>query len=128
MGSIIRFSACCFLALFVLTGCYNKPVYHLASDASLIKAGKSSRQDVLMLLGEPDAQHMVSDDTEEWVYYEEDPSMMQKTPIIGDVFDAKGYGMIVLTLQGDAVTSCNYSSYDAGDFSWSDDYSWQEKE
>ncbi len=122
-----RFWLCLILSLFVLSGCYNKPVRHLASDVSLIKAEKSSREDVLLLLGEPDAQQMVSAEMEEWVYYEEDPSLMQQSPLIGGMFSPNGYGKIVLTLKGDLVVTCRYSSYNKDDNKWADDYSWQEK-
>lgn len=116
-----------FLALFMLAGCYNKPVQHLASDAALIKAGKTSRQDVLLLLGEPKTQQVVAEGVEEWVYYEEDLTMMQRTPFVGNLFDADGYGMIRLLLKGELVTACRYSSYTTDEFDWSDDYSWQEE-
>jgi len=116
------------LAVCMLGGCTDKPVRHLASDAGLISAGKTSRDEVLRLLGEPDTQQMVGDDVEKWVYYQEDPSFFQKTPVVGEmVFDSKGYKMIVLLLKGDLVTSCKYSAYSNDDYKWEDDFSWQEK-
>ena len=48
----------------VLWGCSNKPVRHLASDASLVKKGVSTKEDVLTFLGDPDARQMISATTE----------------------------------------------------------------
>lgn len=108
-------------------GCYNQPVQHLASDASLIKVGKSTKQDVLLLLGEPNAQQRIGEGAEEWVYYEEEMSALQRTPLVGEYFDPKGYNMIRVVLEHDMVKSCDYSGYEAGESSWSDDYSWQKE-
>jgi hypothetical protein len=51
--------------LLLLSGCYSKPVRHLASDASLIKAGESTRIDVLQYLGEPNGRRAVGPGIEE---------------------------------------------------------------
>jgi len=64
---------------------------------------------------------------EEWIYYEEDPSLPQKAPVVGEYFDPKGYGMIRLILRGDVVLKCRYTSYEQDDMDWADDYSWQEE-
>ena len=48
-----------FLVLTLLagiSGCYINPVRHLASDAALLKVGESTKEDVLVFLGEPDEQ------------------------------------------------------------------------
>ncbi len=126
MNGMFRYVFVLGVVLLVLTGCYNTPVQHLASDAALVKSGKSTRQEVLLLLGEPDAQRALSENTQEWIYYEEQMSLMQRTPVVGELFDAEGYGMIRIVLQGDLVISCNYSSFDSDEFDWSEDYSWQE--
>ncbi len=117
------------LLLFMLLGggCYNPPVQHLASDAALVKIGKSTKKDVLLLLGEPNAQQQIGEGVEEWVYYEEELSMMQRTPFVGDMFEPKGYTMIRIVLENDLVKSCDYSGYEAGESNWSDDYSWQQE-
>lgn len=117
------------LLLFMLLagGCYTQPVQHLASDAALIKAGKSTKQDVLLLLGEPDAQQQIGEGVQEWVYYEEEMSVMQRTPLVGDMFDPKGYTMIKVVLENDLVQSCDYSGYEAGESDWAKDYRWQKE-
>ena len=73
--------------LLLLASCADKPIRHLASDASLISPG-TSREDVLTYLGDPDAQQMTSETTERWIYYEELQSTMQKTPYFGGLFNS----------------------------------------
>jgi len=116
------------LVMFVLlTGCYNKSIRHLASDASLIKVGSSTRNDVLTYLGEPDGQRLLADGREEWVFLEEKPSDLQRTPVVGGFFSGNGYDKIFIVLQNDIVQSCQFREYNEDEFDWADDYSWQEK-
>jgi len=79
------------LLCLAMSGCYNQPVRHLGSDVGLIKAGETTRQEVLSLLGDPDSTRMVSATTEEWTYQEEDKSLLQQTPVVGGgVFRQRG--------------------------------------
>ncbi len=121
------YSGIMLLTLF-LAGCSGTPTRHLVSDVCMIKVGETDRQEVLDLMGEPDTKRMVTKETEEWVYYEEDPTFMQSVPLVGGAFDSNGYNMVVITLSGDIVASCRYSGYDEDEFDWQDDYSWQETE
>ncbi len=116
-----------FLALS-LAGCSGAPTRHLVSDVAMIKAGQTSREEVVKLMGEPDSKRMVSPETEEWVYYEEARATMQNTPLVGGVFDPDGYHTVLITLSGDTVSLCRYSGYYDDEFGWKDDYSWQETE
>ena len=126
MSSISKLSI--FLAtLLLLVSCADRPIRHLASDASLIKPGTTTREDVLTYLGDPDAQQMASENTERWIYYEELQSTMRRTPYFGGFFNASGFSRIVVTFEGDTVVDCTYSSHDSDEFDWADDFSWQEK-
>ena len=127
-ASIRRFSVLLtpVLLLLVMSGCYSHPVRHLTSDIGLIKAGETSRREAISLLGEPDSTRMVSATTEEWIYYEEDKSLLQKTPGVGGMFSAKGYKTVILTLEGDIVTASRYGAYNKKELDWQDDYTWQE--
>ncbi|MEN8198568.1 MAG: hypothetical protein ABFR63_00715 [Thermodesulfobacteriota bacterium] len=116
------------LLLFFLVGCSGTPTRHLVSDVCMIKAGQTSRQEVISLMGPPDSKRMIGPETEEWVYYEEDRSVLQDTPFVGDSFDADGYNMVVITLSGDTVITSRYSGFADDEFDWQDDYSWQETE
>jgi hypothetical protein len=114
------------LLFMAIPGCYNHSVRHLTSDVGLIKAGETSRQEALSLLGEPDSTRMVSATTEEWAYHEEDKSLLQKTPLVGGAFSSKGYRTVVLTLNGDIVTAARFVAYDKDEFDWKDDYTWKD--
>jgi hypothetical protein len=113
-------------ALFLLAGCATSPVRHLASDASLITIGKSTQDDVLTYLGQPDSERMVSSDTKQWVYFEEKRSLLQQTPLVGKVFKPEGYGMILITFKGNLVVDCRYSSFNKDEFDWAGSYPWQD--
>lgn len=129
MPYILRLSIILSLLLPVmLVGCYNKPVRHLASDASLIKVGSSTRNDVLTYLGEPDGQRMLEDGREEWVYVEERPTELQRIPVVGRYFDSSGQEKVFIMLNNDIVQSCEFREFGEGEFDWADQYSWQEKE
>ncbi len=117
-----------FLLALVLAGCSGTPTRHLVSDVCMIKTGQTSRQEVLTLMGDPDSKRMVNPGVEEWVYYEEDRSMMQDTPLVGGAFDANGYNMVRIVLAKGIVVSCRYSGFESDEFDWQDDYSWQETE
>ncbi len=129
MRMTIRSLSIFFMLLFVATifaSCSSGPKRYLASDVCMIKTGQTSRQEVLELMGEPDSKRMVAESTEQWVYYEEDRSSLQGTPMVGGAFDPNGYHMVVITLAGDMVATCKYSAYNEDEFDWQDDYSWQE--
>ena len=116
-----------FTTLVLLVSCGGTPVRHLASDASLVVVGSSTKSDVLTVLGDPDDQQVESDTVERWIYHEERASGFQKTPYVGKMFGVKSHSRIIVTFKGDIVSDCKYFSYDPHEFDWSDDYSWQEK-
>lgn len=126
-GSVRRFAILLTtgLLLLVLSGCYNHPVRHLASDVALIKAGETTRQEALALLGEPNSMRQISATTEEWTYFEEDKSLLQKTPVVGGAFSAKGSKTVILILSGNIVTAARYGEYVKDEFDWKNDYPWQ---
>lgn len=113
----------CFLLL--LSGCYSKPVRHLASDASLIKAGESTRGDVLLYLGEPDSRRSVGPETEELIYYEDKRGLLQRTPMIGSMLDAKGYELLIITLTGDIVTDTEFRTFTKGEMERFEGHTWE---
>jgi len=111
--------------LFLLGGCYSKPVRHLASDASLIKIGESNRQDVLRYLGEPNAHRTVSPGVEEYVYSEIQRTLLQRTPVIGSMISPEGYETLIVTLSGDRVTNIEFKVFNKNDLDWADDFTWE---
>lgn len=112
--------------LLLLAGCYSKPVRHLASDASLIKVGESTRQDVQRYLGEPNGHRTVAPGVQEFVFFEDKRNLMQRTPVVGSWMDAEGYEMLIITLTGDMVTDSEFKTFRKKDRSWADDFTWED--
>ncbi|OEU58561.1 MAG: hypothetical protein BA862_04050 [Desulfobulbaceae bacterium S3730MH12] len=114
-------------AVFVLSGCYNKPVRHLASDAALLKIGESSSEDVLIYLGDPDEQKSLADGVEKWLYKKKDMNFFERIPYAGKYIGAPEYSQVVVTIANGIVTGVTFYQSDEDDLDWADDYSWQEK-
>lgn len=115
------------LAMFTLAGCYMKPVRHLAADVALVQVGKSTKEDVVIFLGEPDDQAQDQQGRELWHYRDKNTNMLQKTPVVGSTFGAPEFIHVVVTFTNGLVSSCDFSLSDADDLSWAKDFSWQEK-
>ncbi len=118
-----RFVFSLLAALLILVGCSSKPVRHLASDAALVEPGKSTREDVVRYLGEPDRRRSLSPSMEEYVYYNERKGFFGGLPLIGEQLDPSSYEMILVTLDGDMVTDCDFLIHKAEDKDWDADMS-----
>ncbi|MCI5126886.1 MAG: hypothetical protein D3925_20995 [Candidatus Electrothrix sp. AR5] len=103
-----RFIFSIFAVLFFLVGCSSKPIRHLASDAALVEPGKSTRQDVVRYLGQPDRRRSLSPGVEEYVYYNERKGFFGNLPFAGKLVDPVSYEMILVILDGDMVTDCDF--------------------
>ncbi len=114
--------------LLLLSGCYTKPVRHLASDASLIKAGESTRMTVLQYLGEPNGRRTVGPGIEEFVYHEGKRNLLQRTPVVGAMMDAEGYELLIITLTGDLVTDSEFRVFKKGEMDRFEGFTWNEVE
>ena len=89
------------LALMVmmsLSGCYNTPVKHLSADEILIQVGKTTDEDVLVFLGQPDKIKKLSDGKDQWLYEDSKQSLLEKTPGLGKYFGAPSVQRVVLTI------------------------------
>lgn len=113
--------------LLVLSGCYTTPVRHLTSDIALLKVNQSTEDDVLVFMGEPDEQQQVAAGVEKWLYQAKVQSLLEKAPVIGKRLGSPEYQVVVVTLTNKIVTDLDYSSSDADDLGWRDDFHWQEK-
>lgn len=121
---------CCFLvalSIFALAGCYTTPVRHLSADAALLQAGKSTQQDVIVFLGDPDEQQDLGEGAAKWLYKEKDISFLEKTPLVGRYLGAPAYNQLVVTFRNGIVSESVYSYADEDDLDWTNDFSWQEK-
>lgn len=119
MAFLTRLFLFCLTAVF-LAGCVNQPVRHLASDASLITPGSSTRSDVLTYLGDPDERQEGGAGPERWLYYEDQRSAAQRTFFVGKWFDPKSVSRIIVTFDGDLVTDIQYNSSESGQFDQAD--------
>jgi hypothetical protein len=115
------------VALVAISGCYTTPVRHLASDVSLLQVGESTDKDVLIFLGEPDEQQELTAGVEKWLFKDKEMTFLEKAPLVGKHLGAPEYKQVVVTITNNIVTEVVYSSSDADDLDWADDYSWQEK-
>lgn len=115
------------LSIFLFTGCYTEPVRHLASDVALLKVGTSTKEDVLIYLGNPDDQQDLGGGMEKWLYEDTDTTLLEKTPVLGKHIGSPERRRAIVTFVNNIVTECIYSSSDEDDMDWSKDYSWQEK-
>jgi hypothetical protein len=115
------------LTLLLLGGCYNKPVRHLAADVAMIKEGKSTQEDVLIFLGDPDDQADAGGGVVKWLYKETDRTLFERTPFVGKHIGSPEYKNVVVTFTNGVVSDTAYTASDEDDMDWADDYSWQEK-
>ncbi len=101
---------------FSLYGCSRHEVRHLASDASLVVPGQSSRQEVLALLGFPDRKEMVPDGGEIWYYAQSNKSMLRRAPYVGAWMGSEDYDVLIVTFRDGEVVSCVYRNLDPEKF------------
>ncbi len=113
-------------SLFLLSGCSFKPIRHLASDAALIQAGESTRQDVLRYLGGPDGHRTLSPGVEEYVYHQQRKGDFGKLSLVGKWIDPDSYEKVLVTLKDDTVISCEFRLVKEDDQEWKDDFEWDE--
>ena len=117
-----------FSFFLLISGCSYKPVRHLASDASLIKAGKSTREDVLRYLGEPDSRRTVGPDEEEYLYAENRKGALGSMPIFGKLADPASQEMVLVTLKNGVVSNCEFRLLRKDDQAWRKDAEWENVE
>ncbi|MGI9536210.1 MAG: hypothetical protein ACR2PB_04010 [Desulfocapsaceae bacterium] len=115
MAVLKRLFLFCLVALF-LSACVHQPVRHLASDASLITPGSSTKTDVLTYLGDPDERQEDGSQPERWLYYEEQLSAVQRTFYVGRWFDPKSVSRIIVIFDGETVSDIQYNASESGEF------------
>ncbi len=122
----MRFFLITILASLLFCGCYSKQVRHLASDASLIKPGVSTLSEVQRYLGEANGKRTISPGVVEYVYYEDLPGFVGHTPVVSDWLPAEGYEMVIVTMQDNIVTNCEFRTFSNDDQDWAGDFTWEE--
>ncbi len=123
----MKFFLLALATLVALSGCYSTPVRHLTSDVALLKVGESTAEDVLIFMGAPDERQELGSGVEKWVYKDKEMSFLEKAPLIGKHLGSPEYKQVVVTITKNIVSEAVYTSSDADDLDWANDYSWQEK-
>jgi len=113
--------------MLAVSGCYTKPVRHLAADVALLQEGKSTAEDVRIFLGDPDERREGENGEETWVYKEERKSFMEKTPYVGSYFGTPELRKVIVLFKDGIVVKSKFISSDEDDLDWSKDFSWQDK-
>ncbi|MBU1564785.1 MAG: hypothetical protein KJ630_04055 [Proteobacteria bacterium] len=127
MASKMNYFLLFLLALSTLAGCYNKPVRHLASDIALLQVGKTTQEDVVIFLGDPDEQQDIGEGVQKWLYKDKNMSLLEKTPLLGSRLGSPEFNWVVVTFRNGIVSACDYSYSDEDDMDWTKDFSWQKK-
>jgi hypothetical protein len=112
-------------ALFCLAACGGAPVRNLASDAAMIKAGETSRQELLQMLGQPDQRRAGNDREEILVYHEKETSRLKATPLVGRLLSPRREATLTVVIRDDVVFSARYGAIAYDEQRWSDDFKWQ---
>ncbi len=111
MGKAIRNTGILLTALFTfyLAGCSTKPyVRHLASDVCLISEGQTTKKEILVFMGQPEEKRNLSEDSEEWIYYQVKKSLLRKTPYVGEKLGSEDYDLVLINFKGDIVRATTY--------------------
>ena len=109
--------ALCVALIMGMAGCAKKNVRHLASDVCLITPQKTTKEQVLTYLGQPDEQNEMADGGETWIYYNVKKTALRDTPYIGNKIGDKKYEMVKLTFGDEIVQTCIYRLLTDGEFS-----------
>ena len=111
-----------------LSSCYMTPVRHLASDVGLLKVGVSTKEDVLVYLGEPDEQVDLGNGRQQWLYHDVEKGFFESLPLIGQYLGDPEIMKAQVILTNNIVTDCSYQATDEDEMAWSRDFSWQKNE
>lgn len=108
----------CLLIVSTLSaGCTSKEyVRHLASEACLITPQQSTKKEIKAYFGFPDKKQTLGNGQEEWTYFQENKSLLRKTPYIGERLGTDEYDVMVIVFQGDVVVSCQYRMFTEKEF------------
>ncbi|MBU0485045.1 MAG: hypothetical protein KKB30_11100 [Proteobacteria bacterium] len=125
-AAIVRSLSVLFIfLLFLITACGAKePVRHLSSDVCLVMPEKTTRQEVLSFMGNPDQRQVSPEGDEKWIYARVKKSFWRQTPLIGNYFGFETYDVVTVTFLGDKVFTCVYRELDEKDYKDNGSGSW----
>jgi len=112
-------------AVLLLASCAGQPVRNLASDAAMIKAGQTSRQELSQLLGEPDERQTGDGGQEIWIYREKEKSRLKTAPVIGRLFSPRREETLTVVIRDNVVFAAQYGAFAYDQQRWKNDFDWQ---
>ena len=105
--------------LFFLAGCasFSAPVRHLSSDACLVLPEKTTKQEVVSFLGQPDRKiYTGNNNLETWLYLKSNKSFGRKLPLFGGMLGSQSYETVTVTFEAERVRACVYREHDENEF------------
>ncbi len=88
----------------------------MASDACLITPQQTTKQQLQAYLGPPDKKTTLTDGSEEWMYLQQNKSLLRKTPYVGDKLGEEHYDVMVVRFRGEIVDTCQYRMFTEEEF------------
>lgn len=106
-----------FLCGALLPGCsHNSAVRHIASETGLTIPNQTTQKEVLSYMGFPESKKTISENEEQWIYYQANESLMRRTPFFGHKMGQTDYDVAIINFQNQLVTSCQYRSFNEEEF------------
>lgn len=104
-----------FIVLFLggLISCSGAPEHNLASEASLVHKGFSTKNEIRQLLGPPAQVVHRPDGREDWYYYQVRKDILKKLPWLGNHLGKEEVEVLHITFREGRVVDCIY--YVAGE-------------
>jgi hypothetical protein len=108
----------CLLTVMMLNlSCTSKEyVRHLASDACLITPQQSTKENINAYLGPPDKKQALANGGEEWTYFQQNKSLLRKTPYIGTKLGSEHFDVMVIAFHNEIVDTCQYRMFTKEEF------------
>lgn len=95
------------ISVSILSSCSGAPKRYLAPEASIIAEGQS-KDEVIQLLGHPEATRINPHGQEEWYYYEEHKSFWKKVPLARSYLGREEVESIQIIFEQDKVAKVRY--------------------
>ncbi len=103
-----------FLIIFSLISCAPKPGPNLASKASFIHPGVTTKEEVLRFLGPPVQVFVFPDKKEEWYYYYRIRNTWAKIPVAKEIKGEDYTQVLKLVIKDDKVVDVKYYTVGPG--------------
>lgn len=101
----------------LIAGCESKEyVRHLSSEACLITPQQTNKKELQAYLGPPDKKQTLANGNEEWTYFQQNKSLLRKTPYIGKKLGSEEYDVMIVVFRDEVVDACQYRMFTEKEF------------